>query len=55
MSYTESTTLEGRIRDYLKLSATDRAEYIDPRIATRRERVEHWVARTLRDAVSRTK
>jgi hypothetical protein len=43
------------VQQWLALSPEDRQDYIDPRIAIRRERVERWVARTLRDAVSRTK
>jgi hypothetical protein len=37
MSYSSSPILDGRIRDWLKLSAEDRADYLDPRPEQRRE------------------
>ncbi len=40
------------VEQYLALSPKDRQEYVDPRIAIRREREARWVARTLRDAVA---
>jgi len=54
MSYTSSPTLEGRVRDWLKLSAAEQAEYIDPRIELRRQAEARWVAAQFR-AVLKTR
>ena len=43
------------VKQWLALSRKDREEYVDPRIAIRREREERWVARTLRDAIANRK
>jgi hypothetical protein len=43
------------VKQWLALSHKDRQDFIDPRIAIRREREERWVADTLRDAVANRK
>lgn len=47
MSYSSSPTLEGRIRDWLKLSPEDRADYLDQRRELRQEQEDRSVVRTL--------